>query len=45
MDFLKRSSLIRYSKQALQANADALYQLAEAEHYDAHAKSVKVRLE
>ncbi|NOZ20466.1 MAG: histidinol dehydrogenase [Planctomycetes bacterium] len=44
LDFMKRSSFVSYTKAALQAHADALYELARAEGYDAHAKSVAVRL-
>src|SRR5690606_16833612 len=42
-EFLKRSSLARYEKDGLMRDAEAIVTLAEAEHLDAHAASVKVR--
>lgn len=42
-EFLKRSSLARYEKSGLAADASAITALAEAEHLDAHAASVNVR--
>jgi len=42
-DFLKRTSLIRYSQSALQRNRTSIETLALAEHLDAHAQSVRVR--
>jgi histidinol dehydrogenase len=42
-DFLKRTSLIRYSQSALQRNRTFIETLALAEHLDAHAQSVRVR--
>jgi histidinol dehydrogenase len=42
-DFLKRTSLIRYSQAALQKNRTYIETFALAEHLDAHAQSVKVR--
>ncbi len=43
-DFIKRTSLIGYSKTALQKNADSVTILAEMEDLDAHAEAVKIRL-
>ena len=43
-DFIKRTSLIGYSKKALQKHADAVTILAEMEDLDAHAEAVKIRL-
>jgi histidinol dehydrogenase len=42
-DFLKRTSLIRYSQSALQKNRTYIEAFAQAEHLDAHAQSVRVR--
>jgi histidinol dehydrogenase len=42
-DFLKRTSLIRYSQSALQKNRTYIETFALAEHLDAHAQSVRVR--
>ncbi|MEW6355606.1 MAG: histidinol dehydrogenase [Planctomycetota bacterium] len=44
LDFMKRSSQVSYTKEALQAHAEALLELARAEGYDAHARSVEARL-
>ncbi len=44
-DFLKRSSVIAYTKKRLANEADDIARLAEAEGLDAHAESVRVRLE
>jgi histidinol dehydrogenase len=43
-DFLTRSSLIAYSRRALEAAASAAITLAEAEGFSAHAAAVKCRL-
>jgi histidinol dehydrogenase len=43
-DFIKRTSLIGYSKTALQKSADTVTILAEMEDLDAHAEAVKIRL-
>lgn len=43
-DFIKRTSLIGYSKTALQKSADSVTILAEMEDLDAHAEAVKIRL-
>jgi histidinol dehydrogenase len=44
-DFIKSTSIIEYSKDMLAKSADDIIRLAEAEGLDAHAKSVKIRLE
>jgi histidinol dehydrogenase len=43
-DFLKKTSLISFTRQALQAVAQDVLRIADAELLDAHAGSVKVRL-
>ncbi len=42
-EFLKRASVVRYEKEGLMADADAIVALATAEHLDGHAASVNVR--
>ena len=42
--FIKKTSLIHYSKQAFKKEAQDIIRLAEIEGLDAHANSVKVRL-
>lgn len=42
-DFVSRTSLISYEKQALVAQADAITALARAEGLEAHARAVEVR--
>lgn len=44
-DFMKRSSIIYYSEQALQQIADAIITLADAEGLSAHAQSIQKRKE
>lgn len=44
-DFLKKSSVVMYSKEALLADAAATIELAETEGLDAHANAVRVRVE
>ena len=44
-DFMKRTSLIRSSKTALRRLSSAVITLAEAEGLEAHANTIKVRLE
>lgn len=44
-DFLKKSSLIYYSKQALLANGDKIMTLARHEGLEAHARAIQIRLE
>lgn len=43
-DFLKKTSLIAYSRQAFDRDAQSIIRLAELEGLDAHAQSVRVRL-
>jgi histidinol dehydrogenase len=45
VDFLRRTSLIRYEPTALRRDAAATIALAESEGLDAHANSVRVRIE
>jgi histidinol dehydrogenase len=42
-DFIKSTSIIEYSKEQLEASAEDIIRLAEAEGLDAHAKSVRIR--
>ncbi len=44
-DFLKRSSIIKYTREALLANHRHIEQFALAEQLDAHAMSVRLRVE
>lgn len=44
-DFVKRTSIIRYTAGRLAADADAIIALAEAEGLHGHAEAVRVRLE
>ncbi len=44
-DFIKKSSIIAYSKEALQDIHKDIEAFAEAEHLTAHANSIKVRFE
>jgi histidinol dehydrogenase len=44
-DFLKRTSLIHYSREALEKNRSAVELLARSEKLDAHALSVRIRFE
>lgn len=44
-NFIKKISLIRYSKEAFDEEAQDILRLAEIEGLDAHARSVKVRME
>lgn len=43
-NFIKKTSLIHYSKEAFEKEADDIIRLAETEGLDAHANSLKVRL-
>lgn len=43
-DFLKKSSIIRYSKDALMASGDKIMTLARHEGLEAHARAIEVRL-
>ncbi|EPY08169.1 histidinol dehydrogenase [Paenibacillus sp. E194] len=42
--FMKKSSLIRYSKEALQTNGAAIIELARHEGLEGHARAIEVRL-
>lgn len=44
-DFLKKTSLISYSKEALLANGEAIMTLAKHEGLEAHARAIQIRLE
>lgn len=44
-DFIKKSSIIAYSKEALEAIHEEIEHFAEAEKLTAHANSIKVRFE
>lgn len=44
-DFIKKSSIIAYSKEALEAVHEDIEQFAKAEQLTAHANSIKVRFE
>lgn len=44
-DFIKRSSIIYYSKQALERDKDDIINFAEAEYLTAHANSIRVRFD
>ena len=44
-DFIKKSSIIYYSRQALEPVKDDIIQFAESESLTAHANSIKVRFE
>lgn len=41
--FLKKTSIIEYTRDALQGYAQDIIALAQSEHLDAHANSVAVR--
>jgi histidinol dehydrogenase len=43
-DFVKSISIIEYDKKKLEASAEDIIRLAEAEGLDAHARSVKIRI-
>jgi histidinol dehydrogenase len=43
-DFVKRSSVISYSREALELDADVVVELAEAEGFDSHARAVTLRV-
>ena len=43
-DFVKRTSVIRYSAARLAADADAIVALAEAEGLHGHAEAVRIRV-
>ncbi|HEY8185186.1 MAG TPA: histidinol dehydrogenase [Pyrinomonadaceae bacterium] len=44
-DFVKRTSLLRYSSEAIKRSAEKIATLASAEGLDAHARSAMIRLE
>lgn len=44
-DFVKKSSLIMYTREALLEEASAAIELAEAEGLDAHANALKIRVD
>jgi histidinol dehydrogenase len=44
-DFVKRTSLLRYSREALRHAAEKILTLANAEGLDAHARSAAIRLD
>ena len=44
-DFIKKSSIINYSREALQAVYKDIVDFAEAEQLTAHANSIRVRFE
>ncbi|MFS1514826.1 histidinol dehydrogenase [Chengkuizengella sp. SCS-71B] len=44
-DFLKKSSVIYYSKNAILQNGEYIMQLARQEGFEGHARSIQIRLE
>ncbi|MGG1686767.1 histidinol dehydrogenase [Pseudalkalibacillus sp. NRS-1564] len=44
-DFIKKSSVISYSKEAMRTNGSSIAALAKLEGLDAHARAVELRLE
>jgi len=44
-DFLKRTTVLRYSREALSRSANKIATLAKAEGLDAHARSAEIRLD
>src|SRR5690606_31551834 len=44
-DFVKKTSVIQYSKQALLQNADQIMKLARSEGFEGHARAVQIRVE
>jgi histidinol dehydrogenase len=42
-DFLKRQSVIRYNRSALEKNADAIAAMADAEGLTAHKRAIRIR--
>ncbi len=44
-DFVRRTSVLRYSREALKQSAEKIAALAKAEGLDAHARSATIRLE
>jgi len=43
-DFVKRTSIIRYTRARLASDAEAIIALAEAEGLSGHAQAIRVRL-
>ncbi|MNT72236.1 Histidinol dehydrogenase [compost metagenome] len=43
-DFIKKSSLIYYSKEALLSNGETIMELARREGLEGHARAIEVRL-
>ncbi len=43
--FLRRESVLRYSEQRLRQSGESVARFAEAEHLDAHALAIRVRLD
>lgn len=44
-DFVKKSSVIYYSKEAIMENGHSIMTLARAEGFEAHARAIQIRLE
>ena len=44
-DFVKKTSVLRYSRERFEREAAHVIRLAEAETLDAHANAIRVRLE
>jgi histidinol dehydrogenase len=44
-DFIKRTTVLRYSREAMKRSANKISTLAKAEGLDAHARSAKIRLD
>jgi histidinol dehydrogenase len=43
-EFLKRSSVARYEREGIESDASAIIELANAEHLDGHAASIRARM-
>ncbi len=44
-DFVKKSSVVSYSREALEMDADAIISIAQAEGLESHARAVSLRLD
>jgi histidinol dehydrogenase len=44
-DFIKKSSVVSYSRQALFDHADDIMKLARYEGLEAHARAIQIRIE
>lgn len=44
-DFIKKSGLLSYTRKALKKIAPTVFELAQAEGFDAHANTIRVRIE